>query len=465
MINYKSLYTVLFAGTAAGILSFYYVTYYFSWENLTLLVTIIPVVIYVIVSSVKNEGYIDVKNPLLLYSLFYCMVFGIGSNFYDENYGNAILANIAIIIGTFGYLLGYFISAVFKKNAEYSDSFKVLTDINILSRSITFEKALFSISFISYLLYIAKIGKIPILIQNLEQSRVDVSLVGGAGLRVLVYLFIISSIIGVLNIMSCYKKESLKKLVKYSFLRYIISILALFSLGNRSPVYNILFVSVMLLVLKKYDGKVRLVKAFFLSIIAIMAVIILVGGIGSYRVLHTTSFYDFPEFRPFINNQDYTGLSVYLFSQYLNIGYSNFIDVLTVVPNIIHYKFGLTYIEPILTILPGTQYTLDMQLKMALGQNYLGGGTIPSVLGEAYVNFGLLGCFLVPFITMIILRMLYTSLKMNNYFKVLMYTYLLSFFSNSLLGGLAATSIFPYIALLVLFCYQLYLKKIKGIKK
>ncbi|MEH7549076.1 O-antigen polysaccharide polymerase Wzy [Neobacillus vireti] len=300
---------------------------------------------------------------------------------------------------------------------------------------------------------------------DLEQARVDASVKGGANLRILASFLILSATIGFLNI-NMYKLHFNKSL-KLSKIRYILSIIFLLLLGNRSPVYNILFTSFLIFIICKYKGKLKLSKLIPLSVIGLIAVIAFVGGIGAYRVINTESFSNYPEFRTYLYNEDYLGLSLYVFTHYLSIGFENFMRVLEVVPNILNYKLGKSYLEPILTVLPGTQYTLDMQIKMALNQGYLGGGTVPSVMGEAFANFGYLGWFFVPFFSMVILRIVYFrfSANSNNMYLVLIYAFLLNHFSNSLLSGLASSSIMPYISLLVYIGYGKYISINKSSRK
>lgn len=143
----------------------------------------------------------------------------------------------------------------------------------------------------------------------------------------------------------------------------------------------------------------------------LLTVVVFVGGIGAYRVVNTELFYRFPEYKSYLIDKDYIGLSLFIFGHYLGIGYKNFSDVLQLFPSVIPYEYGQTYLGPVLTVLPGTQYTLDMQIKEALGQSYLGGGTIPSALGEAYANFGLIGCFIIPFFTFLLLNAVFISFK------------------------------------------------------
>lgn len=466
MKNLLSFFCFGLLGCFIGLLSVLYVQYLYKFNQLVLIVTLLPIVVYIISSINRHKGVLDISNPILLYGTLYFIIFGVGGFLSEETDHNfkTFIGGIATLIGMLGYLLGYFLSGFFIKRKKSFSQIKIASNIvekNInvkLKKSVFFEKIIFFIGILSYIFYILKIGNLPIFMSDLEQARVDASIKGGAYLRILVYFLIVSSTIGFLN--SYINKLFNNKHLKHSILRYILSIIMLFTLGNRSPIYNILFTSVLVFLFIKYGGKLKFSKLINLSVVLAVGIICFVGGIGTYRVLNTETFYSYPEFRGFINNRDYVGLSLFLFYHYLTIGFENFMQVLDVVPNYLPYKYGLSYIEPLLTVLPGTQYTLDMQIKIALGQSYFGGGTIPSMLGEAFVNFGYFGWFFVPFISMVFLRLVFYYFRnnSNDMFIIILYAYLLNYFSNSLLSGLASSSIFPYISLLVYSCYGLFLQ-------
>ncbi|MGF6953417.1 oligosaccharide repeat unit polymerase [Neobacillus sp. B4I6] len=455
-IKSSVIFGCLLAGCAIGILSTIIGSNSVNIIPLSFTLSIFPPLALIIFSFLKNKGIIDLSNPLFLYSLFYCIFFGFGGIIYKGDYqDNVEIGGIATIIGIIGYMVGYFFSSIFQEKVSYDENIAKRT--TMLFRSVQFEKILFFVGMVGYIFYILRIGNIPVFMNDLEQARVDASVKGGANLRILASFLILSATIGFLNI-SLYKVHN-NKALNSSRLRYILSIIFLLLLGNRSPVYNILFTSFLIFIMCKYQGKFKLSKLIPVSVIGILAVISFVGGIGAYRVVNTESFSSYPEFKIFLSNGDYIGLSLYVFTHYLSIGFENFMRVLEVVPNILDYKLGKSYIEPLLTVLPGTQYTLDMQIKMSLNQGYFGGGTVPSVMGEAFANFGYFGWFFIPFFSMLLLRIVYFKFTNNhkNMFLILIYAFLLNHFSNSLLSGLASSSIMPFITLIVYICYGKYI--------
>ena len=93
------------------------------------------------------------------------------------------------------------------------------------------------------------------------------------------------------------------------------------------------------------------------------------------------------------------------------------------VPDRIGWRFGLTYLQPLLTVLPGKQTTFDADLKTALNQHYAGGGTVPGLLGEAFANFGPLGWFLVPFLVGMAITALYRKTREGAPELIVLYAY------------------------------------------
>jgi oligosaccharide repeat unit polymerase len=449
----KYLMFILF-GILIALVSIY-IPRFFQSSILIAIGCLLPILFFIYKSVLDNNGFITITNPIFLYGSFYFIFFGLGGALYEGESSNQELAQVGSLIGLIGYLLGYFFSKIFER--KYNS--KNLLSTYDLQRSIKFERAIFLLGSIGYVLYIFKIGSVPILMNDLEQARVDASIKGGAYFRVLAYLLIISSTIAGMHII--FSKINNMKIIKQNIYIFILGIIMLFSLGNRSPIYNILFTVFVIFLIFKFKGKISISKLLIIFVAGLIFVVSFVGGIGTYRVLNTETFYSYPEFAPYIDSKDYIGLSIFLFKHYLTIGFTNFLGVLEVVPTSLNYQYGLSYLQPILTVLPGTQYTLDMQLKLALGQNYYGGGTIPSVMGEAFANFGFLGWFIIPFSTMLFLRLIYYQLQRKfSFFNIIFFAYLLNYFSNSLIAGIASSSVFPFIAVVVYLIYGYYMKSI-----
>ena len=59
---------------------------------------------------------------------------------------------------------------------------------------------------------------------------------------------------------------------------------------------------------------------------------------------------------------------------------------------------GSTFFMSFNLLLPGAGQDFTMWLKEAMGQTFAGGGVAPSIVGEFYINFGMVGVFCGMFI-------------------------------------------------------------------
>lgn len=431
-----------------------------KFNIVVLYATALPVVIYLFYSFSKRE--ISVIHPLFIYSLCYLFIFGVGSTLSIIDERIAVQGGKSVLLGLLGYLLGFAMFYIInKKNPIGKKRINLYQNQkreNYYEYSLKFERVIFAVGIMAFVYYIIKIGTIPLFMANLEQARVDASISGGAYLRIFTYFLIISSVIAFYNFLYA-KQNQLKSNYLLSLAVFIIGIIALLLLGNRSPAFTIIYSSLLIYFIVMKNGVVSFKKFILLGLSVSIVLLLFVGGIGSYRVMNTDEFLKYPEYKQFLEGSDYLGLSFFVFQHYLGIGFYNFSRVLQLFPDSIDYKMGLSYFDPIMTVLPGTQYTLDMQIKQALGQTYLGGGTIPSVLGEAYANFGYFGCFVIPFLAAFLLSFLYQTYKEDrtNPAKIIIYVFFLCYLSWNLISGYAATSIFPVISIFVYALYRMYI--------
>jgi oligosaccharide repeat unit polymerase len=112
---------------------------------------------------------------------------------------------------------------------------------------------------------------------------------------------------------------------------------------------------------------------------------------------------------------------------------------------------GYTYVQPIVTVLPGRQSTFDQDLKAVLYQDYAGGGTVPSMLGESYANFGPIGWIVVPAISAFVLVRLYRfAHEQRTVAAWALYAWVLVHLVNATISGIIVANIFPYPAMVIL---------------
>jgi oligosaccharide repeat unit polymerase len=173
--------------------------------------------------------------------------------------------------------------------------------------------------------------------------------------------------------------------------------------------------------------------------------------VGAYRLSRTPVTWRDPDIAYAVASGEFAKLIVKGVANYLVVPVQNFAATLSAIPDLIPWQLGYTYLQPIVTILPGKQWTFDQDLKAALEQNYAGGGTVPSLLGEAYANFGPLGWALVPLLIGVFLTWLYLNARRRQTPAAwTLYAYALLHMANATIGGIVVANIFPYIAYAIL---------------
>jgi oligosaccharide repeat unit polymerase len=136
---------------------------------------------------------------------------------------------------------------------------------------------------------------------------------------------------------------------------------------------------------------------------------------------------------------------------YLIVPVQNFTTTMAAVPELIGWRLGSTYLQPLSTMLPGHQTTFDQDLKAALQQQYSGGGTAPTMLGEAYANFGPLGWLAIPGLVGAGLGFLYRfARKQRTAAAWALYAYVLMHLANSTIGGILVANVVPVFMVLIL---------------
>ena len=247
------------------------------------------------------------------------------------------------------------------------------------------------------------VPNIEYLLSDYENNRIK--LVSGNG--VLMYLNMIS-------IPGCFVlyESSIRNRKKGIWGFIIISCLLMLLTGSRAKIMEV--VIGMLLVRNHYipvNGK----KILRIAIIAIIGVSIL----GTVRAI--------------VSGQEVTFLWA-LFGV-VSVNDINFNSVLSAFPKSVPFQYGSTYFMNFRVLLPGTQPDFTMWVKTALKQNFAGGGTTPSILGEGYINFGVPGIFVTMLVIGIAIGIADNTMKKLDYCvpTVILILYL----CRSVSGGIA----------------------------
>ena len=134
----------------------------------------------------------------------------------------------------------------------------------------------------------------------------------------------------------------------------------------------------------------------------------------------------------------------------------NLTHVLNAFPNAIPYQYGYTYLINFIMLRPGPDPDFTLWLKDALNMQFVGGGVTPTIIGEAYLNFGYTGIIIQMFLFGLILkRVNLYYINSKNYFLP---SYLMMTMLNSLRGGVANISISLLMFLTMYFIMRLIVR-------
>lgn len=293
---------------------------------------------------------------------------------------------------------------------------------------------------IALVAYFVAIGDIPLFRPDLERSRVVAAEEGGAPLRVLSLLALPGAWLLVAQAAAARDRRG------RAMAGLAVAALAVgFALtGNRSPAFTAVEIALITGLLAAGRARLGGRGVAFLALVGLLFVLG-AGLFGAFR-LASRSDLDGPRSasgHP-LDVPTLTGIAIrgYLVVPIQNLGYT-----MDAVPDRIGWRFGLTYLQPLLTVLPGKQTTFDADLKAALGQQYAGGGTVPGLLGEAFANFGPVGWFVVPMVVGAAITALYRVSQAWSPELAALYAFAIAHVSiGGVLSGLLMASVFPFVA-------------------
>lgn len=323
---------------------------------------------------------------------------------------------------------------------------------------VAFAAVLVVVGLAALVLYFVRIGGFPILMPSAEQARLDAALAGGAPLRVTSLL----TLPGAWLLLAIAVRHSRRARLGAALLVAVVAILWILT-ANRAPGFIAIEVAIATGLLAA--GTMRL-HGWGLAGLAVVALVTVMaaGGIGAVRLAPADTSPPpvlpgastppgvppasiVPSPTPISPRRDYPALARRAVEDYLRVPVQNLMFTMDAVPARIGWRLGWTYLQPLVTVLPGTQTTFDADLKAALGQHYVGGGTVPGLLGESYANFGPPGWFLVPGIVAVFLAWLFSiARRLDSAAVWALYSFALIHTANAPISGLIVASPFPYIA-------------------
>ncbi len=311
---------------------------------------------------------------------------------------------------------------------------------------LTLAVALVIVGLVAIVLYLVRIGGVPLFMSSVEQGRVEASNRGGSALRVLSLL----ALPGTWLLIAVAVSSRSWRWLAASGAAVLATACLQLATANRSNAFLVVEVSVLAGLL--VWGIRRVTPRLLVGLAGIVAVVIVAAGlVGAYRFEHSPETWNNPDIKRAVQVHDYVGLTELALRAYLIVPVQNTNLTMAAVPAHLSWRLGYTYIQPLLTTMPGHQTTFDQDIKTALGQVYAGGGTVPSLLGESYANFGPPGWFFVPLILGFVLTWLYRcALVRNDPAWWALYAYAIIAVVNANLGGLSVASVFPMIGAAIL---------------
>ncbi len=234
-------------------------------------------------------------------------------------------------------------------------------------------KLLFWISEIASLVYL-KNNFNNLFSGNLNVGRIESASGNGA----LLYVSQLSVLLipMMYDLMKNNKQNNGKNLSKVEFYFYcFISCISLLIAGFRAPIITML-VCLIILHFKKNKISTKKIIKYGVSLIIIVELLSLA--------------------RTGLSTNDYgTRISpIKSIRSTLIVNAINLSYVFNAFPNNVPFQHGYTYLINILMLLPGPDLDFTLWLKDKLSLTFAGGGVTPTILGEFYINFGVISIFI-----------------------------------------------------------------------
>ena len=397
-----------------------------------LFVSIVGVIICLVIFTVEKKTNNNMLNP----NIWFTPVFGIvqftAVIFYtivDEELpwfknfmviidSSLSLFNSAVILGLLGFYLGFRTKFNFRKNIELKipqeSYFKNYNSLFFWSNVFLF------LGFLIMLLEIGLSGSVEIWLYSVysdshnhtkptyfwSQLSFIVWTVGFGGA-------VTSTMFGKVP------KTISNYLFSFHFLSFVLPRIVQ---GNRHFLFALLIQYFFMYYIKNPKSKIFKTRNIIITTITLLLSLVLLGVLRAYSVGVGVTEAQLDNF--------WTDSIIILLK---NFTYSNTTTILTIshFPQSEYFLLGKTYFASILYLLPSFLFSGERLLAHLYFQNIffpqeqdIGFGF--TLLAEAYMNFGLLGCFLITYLTALFVKYFYNNILVNkNFFNISFYTHLI----------------------------------------
>jgi oligosaccharide repeat unit polymerase len=223
----------------------------------------------------------------------------------------------------------------------------------------------------------ARAGGVPILMGDLENSRV--AALTGSG---------VPFYLSMLLMVSCWLvlEPSVKISTNTKILMFVFGALLLATTGWRNTVFALLVVAVLV---RHYRRPLKSSVLIMTGLAAMLGAVV----IGLYRVI-SSGIETYLSYQQIARGDLIGATGTYLLT-YADAFARNLATVFKVVPNGLDFQNGKTFVWNFLSLAPSSDLEpFDFVLKQAAGEGFQGGGLPPTLVGEWYLNFSWIGVVL-----------------------------------------------------------------------
>ena len=128
------------------------------------------------------------------------------------------------------------------------------------------------------------------------------------------------------------------------------------------------------------------------------------------------------------------------------------------------FQFGNTFLINLKMLLPGPDMDFTLWLKDTIGISFSGGGITPTIIGEAYLNFGYFGIILFMFLIGVIGNYLNSRYYVDKQ-NVVWIVYVTVIMIGAFRGGIANVEINLLTSIFLIIAYKVLYKIIRKYEK